>query len=526
MGNYCQKHCGTLQPYVPCCYPSTSEDKRTSYIADSIVISNPMVQPPVNLQPSQPVARAPAQRASLSSKFYVALYDYQARTTEDLSFKAGELLEVINGEDTQHSGWWHARALGSAHRKEGYIPSNFVAPFKSIEAEPWFFRDLKRMDAEKQLLYPGVEAGAFLIRDSETQRGDYSLSVFDGTSVKHYRIKRLDTGEYFVARKKTFLDVTALVEYYKRYQDGLCVRLGQPCEKKEVPEPFGLSYKTQDEWEIDRNSLRLLKKLGSGQFGDVWEGMWNNTTPVAIKTLKPGSMERKDFLREAQIMKKLRHPKLIQLYAVCSLEDPIYIITELMRHGSLQQYLQNDGGESIKVQQQVDMAAQVAAGMAYLESQNYVHRDLAARNVLVGEHNVYKVADFGLTRILKVENENAYEPVADKKLPIKWTAPEALQFNKFSVKSDIWSFGVLLYEIVTYGKMPYVGLTGAQVLQKLEKGYRMPRPPNCPLELYQIMLDCWKKSPEERPTFETLRWQFDDFFEQNESYFDSNTFVG
>nr|XP_033795331.1 tyrosine-protein kinase FRK [Geotrypetes seraphini] len=522
MGNSCQKHCGNLRPYVLCCCPS--EEKGTCYVTESIVISNPMVNTSISQQPSQPVASAPVLRASLSSRVYVALYDYQARTAEDLSFKAGELLEVLNGEDTQHSGWWHARSLGSLHKREGYIPSNFVAPYKSIEAEPWFFGEVKRVDAEKQLMYPGTEAGVFLIRESETQRGEYSLSVFDGMSVKHYRIKQLDTGDYFVARKKTFPDVTALVEYYKRYPDGLCVRLGQPCEKKEVPAPFDLSYKTQDEWEIDRNSLKLLKKLGSGQFGDVWEGMWNNTTPVAIKTLKPGSMERRDFLREAQTMKKLRHPKLIQLYAVCSLEDPIYIITELMRHGSLQQYLQNDGGTAIKVQQQVDMAAQVAAGMAYLESQNYVHRDLAARNVLVGEHNVYKVADFGLTRIFQVEN--VYEPVAGMKLPIKWTAPEALQFNKFSVKSDIWSFGVLLYEIMTYGRMPYPGLNGAQVLQKLEKGYRMPQPPDCPPNLYLIMLDCWKKSPEERPTFETLQWQLDDFFEtESESYFDSNTFA-
>jgi fyn-related kinase len=180
----------------------------------------------------------------------------------------------------------------------------------------------------------------------------------------------------------------------------------------------GLSHRTRDQWEIDRNSLRFVKKLGSGQFGDVWEGLWNNTTPVAIKTLKSGTMDPKDFLAEAQIMKKLRHSKLIQLYAVCTLEEPIYIITELMKHGSLLEFLQGElwnfygrkivltfrnflslgKGRNLKLPQLIDMSAQIAAGMAYLESQNYIHRDLAARNVLVGDNNIVKIADFGLAR--------------------------------------------------------------------------------------------------------------------------------
>ena len=160
-----------------------------------------------------------------------------------------------------------------------------------------------------------------------------------------------------------------------------------------------LSHNTRDQWEIDRNSLKFIKKLGHGQFGEVWEGVWNNTTPVAIKTLKPGelqlyksvvslycfhltgTMDPKDFLCEAQIMKKLRHPKLIQLYAVCTTEEPIFIITELMKNGSLLEYLQGKG-RTMKLTQLIDMSAQVAAGMAYLESQNYIHRDLAARWVL------------------------------------------------------------------------------------------------------------------------------------------------
>lgn len=410
---------------------------------------------------------------------------------------------------------------------QGEVLSHSCARSSSdcVDAGRWFFGAIKRTDAEKQLLYSENQTGAFLIRESESQKGDFALSVLDEGVVKHYRIRRLDEGGFFLARRRTFPTLNEFVSHYTKTSDGLCVKLGKPCLKIQVPAPFDLSYKTVDQWEIDRSSIQLLKRLGSGQFGEVWEGLWNNTTPVAVKTLKPGSMDPNDFLREAQIMKNLRHPKLIQLYAVCTLEDPIYIITELMRHGSLQEYLQNDAGSKIHLTQQVDMAAQVASGMAYLESQNYIHRDLAARNVLVGEHNIYKVADFGLARVFKVENEDIYESKHEIKLPVKWTAPEAIRTNKFSIKSDVWSFGILLYEIITYGKMPYSGMTGAQVIQMLGQNYRLPQPSNCPLQFYNIMLECWNAEPKDRPTFETLHWKFEDYFVTESSYSDTNNFL-
>ncbi|NXP57773.1 FRK kinase, partial [Chloropsis cyanopogon] len=375
----------------------------------------------------------------------------------------------------------------------------------------WFFGPIKRADAERQLLYPENQEGAFLIRESESLKGEYVLSVFDGISVKHYRIKRMD-GSIFLTERKTFKTVNNLIDYYSKYSDGLCTLLRQPCLKIQTPTTFDLSYKTVDEWEIDRRSLKFVKKLGSGQFGEVWEGLWNNTTPVAIKTLKPGSMDPKDFIGEAQRMKNLRHPNLIQLYAVCTLEDPIYIITELMRYGSLLEYLKKDRGSQISLRHQIDMAAQVASGMAYLESQNYIHRDLAARNVLVGEHNVCKVADFGLARVFKAENEKIYETRTETKLPVKWTAPEAIHYNRFSIKSDVWSFGILLFEIITYGQMPYHGMPGHQVIQQLDSGYRLPRPETCPEPLYKMMQKCWSAEPAERPSFEVLRDQLESYF--------------
>lgn len=158
------------------------------------------------------------------TKTFVALYDYDARTDEDLSFKKGEHLEIIN--DTQ-GDWWFARS--KATKLEGYIPSNYVAKLKSIEAEPWYFGKIKRIEAEKKLLHPQNEHGAFLIRDSESRRNDYSLSVRDGDTVKHYRIRQLDEGGFFIARRTTFRTLQELVDHYSRDADGLCVNLRKPC---------------------------------------------------------------------------------------------------------------------------------------------------------------------------------------------------------------------------------------------------------------------------------------------------------
>ena len=346
------------------------------------------------------------------------------------------------------------------------------------------------------------------MRESESKPGDYSLSIQDGDTVKHYRIRKLDEGGFFITRRAVFSTLKELVDYYTKDADGLCCTLRLPCTQLEKP-MIDLSHKVKDMWEIPRSSVALLRLLGTGQFGEVYEGLWNNTTPVAVKTLKMGTMQPHAFLEEAHIMKKLRHPKLIQLYAVCTKEEPIYIITELMPKGSLLNHLQSPEGRRLQLPQLIDMSAQIAAGMAYLEMHNYIHRDLAARNILVSENNIVKVADFGLARLIADDEYNAHEGA---KFPIKWTAPEAALYNRFSIKSDVWSFGILLTELVTYGRIPYPGMSNAEVLQQLERGYRMPSPPNTPEPLYQIMLDCWKRNAVDRPTFEALQWRLEDFF--------------
>ncbi|MBZ3887169.1 Tyrosine-protein kinase Yes [Sciurus carolinensis] len=406
---------------------------------------------------------------------FVALYDYEARTTEDLSFKKGERFQIINNT--------------------------------------WYFGKMGRKDAERLLLNPGNQRGIFLVRESETTKGAYSLSIRDwdevrGDNVKHYKIRKLDNGGYYITTRAQFDTLQKLVKHYTEHADGLCHKLTTVCPTVK-PQTQGLA---KDAWEIPRESLRLEVKLGQGCFGEVWMGTWNGTTKVAIKTLKPGTMMPEAFLQEAQIMKKLRHDKLVPLYAVVS-EEPIYIVTEFMSKGSLLDFLKEGDGKYLKLPQLVDMAAQIADGMAYIERMNYIHRDLRAANILVGENLVCKIADFGLARLIE---DNEYTARQGAKFPIKWTAPEAALYGRFTIKSDVWSFGILQTELVTKGRVPYPGMVNREVLEQVERGYRMPCPQGCPESLHELMNLCWKKDPDERPTFEYIQSFLEDYFTATE----------
>ncbi|KAG2461125.1 LCK kinase, partial [Polypterus senegalus] len=221
------------------------------------------------------------------------------------------------------------------------------------------------------------------------------------------------------------------------------------------------------------------------------------------------------FLEEANLMKNLQHPKLVRLYAVVT-QEPIFIVTEFMANGSLVDFLKTSEGSKLTINILIDMASQIAEGMAFIEAKNYIHRDLRAANILVSEDLICKIADFGLARLIE---DNEYTAREGAKFPIKWTAPEAINFGTFSIKSDVWSFGILLTEIVTYGRIPYPGMTNPEVIQNLERGYRMPIPENCPEELYDIMKRCWKELPEDRPTFEYLKSVLEDFFTATEAQY-------
>ncbi|XP_034392160.1 tyrosine-protein kinase HCK isoform X2 [Cyclopterus lumpus] len=439
----------------------------------------------------------------------MALYDYEAIHDSDLGFKKGDKLRIL-----EESGeWWKAKMISSG--QEGFIPSNYVAK-DTLEAEEWFFKGVSRKDAERQLLAPGNKVGSFMIRDSETTKGSYSLSVRDGDSkvsdtVKHYKIRTLDNGGFYISPRNTFTNLQELVSHYKKQGDGLCQNLTSPCLSPKPEKPW-----EKDAWEIPRSSLKLDKKLGAGQFGEVWLATYNKHTKVAVKTMKPGTMSVEAFMGEANLMKSLQHDKLVRLNAVVTIEEPIYIITEYMEKGSLLDFLKSDEGNRVKLPKLIDFSAQTAEGMAYIEQRNYIHRDLRAANILVNKALVCKIADFGLARIIE---DNEYTAREGAKFPIKWTAPEAINYGSFTIKSDVWSFGILLTEIISYGRTPYPGMSNPEVIRALEKGYRMQRQDSCPNELYEIMLECWKNKPEDRPTFDYLQSVLEDFYTATESQY-------
>ncbi|KAF8567034.1 hypothetical protein P879_06255 [Paragonimus westermani] len=443
---------------------------------------------------------------------FVALHDYVKRVEDDLGMIKGQTFHVL---DRSRSDWWYVECTSTGMR--GYVPRNHLAAVTSIESNEWYFGELRRVEAEHYLTLPGCEHGSFLVRLSESQANEYSLSVREENSVKHYRIRSRSSRtnpelqRFYISRQLPFVNIPQLINHYMENQSGLCCRLRRPCVRPVHPEPIGLSHKLVDKWEIPKTSIVLKEKIGHGQFADVYKAVWNKTTIVAVKTLKPSSCDPDDFLREAQVMKRLRHPNLIQLYAICTQSEPFYLVTEFMSKGSLLTHLQSAEGRSLSFQCLLMMSAKIASGMAYLESKRHIHRDLAARNVLVGEQSVVKIADFGLARMI---HNREYVAHAGARFPIKWTAPEAANYSRFTSKSDVWSFGILLTEIVTYGRSPYPGMHNAEVLRQVEAGYRMSKPPGCPPELYDLMLECWAADEQKRPSFVDIQKRLEDYCEE------------
>uniref|UniRef100_A0A8C5EJF2 Tyrosine-protein kinase receptor n=1 Tax=Gouania willdenowi TaxID=441366 RepID=A0A8C5EJF2_GOUWI len=264
---------------------------------------------------------------------------------------------------------------------------------------------------------------------------------------------------------------------------------------------------------IKRHNIVLKRELGEGAFGKVFLAECYNLTPdqeklhVAVKTLKEASeSSRADFYREAELLTNLQHEHIVTFYGVCVESDPLIMVFEYMKHGDLNKFLRShgpdavlmaDGQHSILVEltqsQMLHIAQQIAAGMVYLASQHFVHRDLATRNCLVGENLLVKIGDFGMSR--DVYSTDYYRVGGHTMLPIRWMPPESIMYRRFTTESDVWSLGVVLWEIFTYGKQPWYQLSNNEVIECITQGRVLQRPRPCPKEVYDLMLGCWQREP-------------------------------
>ncbi|XP_068622569.1 tyrosine-protein kinase CSK-like [Battus philenor] len=426
---------------------------------------------------------------------------------------------------------------------------------------PWHHGAISRERAEA--LLSGSPDGVFLVRESTNFPGDHTLCVRFRGRVEHYRVKWAtapdsQTQRLTIDDEEFFDTMTDLIHHYLKDADGLCTKLVrclpkaaingannngvlQPPYPPHPPQPppypptpsvssalssghFQHTYSAQvpnadqtdgalqpqrfvdARWVIAERDLEIRENIGKGEFGDVMLGILNGNQKVAVKILKDREAASK-FRAEASVMSALKHENLVRLLGcvVFSSNGSTCIVTEHCAQGSLLDYLRSRGRHYVTQLDQINFAYDACCGMEYLERQRVVHRDLAARNVLISAEGTAKVADFGLARSETAPEDPADAMRVQAKLPIKWTAPEALKYNKFSNKSDVWSFGILLWEIYSFGRVPYPRIPLAEVVRHVERGYRMEAPEGCPAGPYEVMRAAWHADPAQRPTFAATR---------------------
>lgn len=432
-----------------------------------------------------------ANKLALNDEFQsdqevTAIHSYKGKVDEhELSFDYGDQLKIIKivAKDPQ----W---ALAEYKGKQGYVALNYVKP-KSVTM-PWYHGNLTREQAE--FLLKDTLEGSYLMRVSTHYPGDFTLCLKSESKVENYHIKQLN-GRFTIDDENMFKNLIELVDFYTKFDDLAC-KLSNPIAYRKKEESSDYQTILNSLW-IDNADIKVGREIGIGEFGAVYRGSFKNTD-VAIKKIKDKKTAN-EFLKEAFCMALLSHPNLVKLIGVVrhpsNDQDEISLVTEFMPKGSLLDYLMSRGRNVLSSKDLIEFAIHICEGMSYLEEKGIVHRDLAASNVLVSKDDVAKVADFGLSKKIMDDTRNGV------RIRIKWSAPEAIKDRLYSNKSDMWSFGILLWETFSYGRTPYPKIPVNEVLTYIQQGYQMEKPDGCPDEIYALMKECWEFDRTLRPTF-------------------------
>uniref|UniRef100_A0A8C9WDL4 Tyrosine-protein kinase n=1 Tax=Scleropages formosus TaxID=113540 RepID=A0A8C9WDL4_SCLFO len=359
---------------------------------------------------------------------------------------------------------------------------------KPLSEQAWYHGAIPRLEVQELL----KNDGDYLVRESQGKQ-EYVLSVHWAGQCRHFIIQSTDN--VYRLDGEGFATVPLLINHLVTSHHNVTKKSDIILKRAVI----------KDKWALDHDDVILGQLIGRGNFGEVYSGrLRSDNTPVAVKSCRENlpAEQKNKFLMEARILKQYDHPNIVKLIGVCTQKQPIYIVMELVQGGDFLSFLRNEG-HSLKTKALIRMAENVAAGMEYLASKKCIHRDLAARNCLVADQNLVKISDFGMSR----EGEDGvYSATGSmRQIPVKWTAPEALNYARYSTESDVWSFGVVLWETFSRGTTPYTTMTNQQTRDEVERGYRMSAPEGCPPEVYTLMGQCWQYDPKKRPPFHTLR---------------------
>ncbi|KAM3181874.1 hypothetical protein ACTXT7_013498 [Hymenolepis weldensis] len=475
-----------------CCCKTSKSDPAAGFPAPQIVV----MEPEVNFNESHM-----PQFDKRNCVMVCALYDYTPQQPNELQFNRDDILKI-----TGHFEETWQMAENTRTGQKGLIPYNYVTENTEIAGALGAWYSVTRVESEIRLLAPGTELGSFMIRPSRKEN-KYALSVrtkMNGqVKIRHFQLYQNANG-FYIDSNHVFNRMNDLIEFYREHPIMDNCTLTTPCEREKPQVPF------QDA-ELDRSMIKMISLIDRGNFGEVWLGRIQCVNVAVKKPLCTAAKE--DFLREAKKMHAIWHPQLVQFLGVCIQpeSDPILIVTEYMKNGSLSNFLPSPDGLKLGRLELLLILDQVASGMCYLESKTFVHRDLRAANVFVAENLQIKVGDFGQSKMLSMPS---HTPL-DIKTPVRWSSPEALvNENEVNSKSDVWQFGILSYEVFTHGGRPYDKYDDKNdVVRAIRTGEKLEKPTKCPQLYYAIMTACWQLRKDDRPTFRELKHNLEDIIE-------------